>query len=542
MLTPSITSGLSATSTACCSSCAIVAISPFSMVSRSVRWSACCGNRRRFYAVLSADSQWVGFFANRKLQKVNVAAGSGPIVLCSGLDDGAGDLGAAWQPDGTAIVFGTIEHGLQRVSAEGGKPSVVTSVDRTREIDHHSPEVLPGGQTLLFAIHQGEDRFSIAVQSIASGQRKVIIESGFDAHYLPSGHIVFARGSAILAVPFDLKRLLVTGEPVTLVENVANISRGGFGGFRVSRSGSLAFQPGGEPLLAGRVLTWVDRSGAETPLPISPRAFMFPRVSPDGKTVAFTVADHDRRDMWTYDLAADKLTRLTSEGDNQNAQWTPDGRRLSYTSTRAGVQHLVWQAPDGRGTSESLLMSRNRVWVGPWTRDNRILLYVEDPPTDKYQIFALRLDGEPRSQPLTKGPASHGFPSLSPDGRWLAFTSTETGETEVYVAAFPALEPHFQVTVEGGRAVLWSHDGRELFYRHGSGVFAVAVDTSHGFSAGKPVRLFEGTYVSNLLDYGMAPDGRFLMVKQSKEEQAPPHINVVLNWVDELVRRVPSVK
>ncbi len=481
----------------------------------------------------SSDGQWIGFEAGGKLKKISVTTTAPPIVLCNAPDF----QGATWAPNGT-ILFASDNHGVQRVSAEGGQPSPVTALDRN-EVDHHSPEMLPGGQALLFTIHEAEERFSIAVQS-PSGQRKVIIDSGFNGRYSSSGHIVYARSSAILAVPFDLNRLVVTGAPVTLVEHVATIPRGGYGGFHLARAGSLAFQQ--EPSLAGRVLAWVARSGVETPLPIPPRSFMTPRVSPDGKTVAFAVDDRDRRDIWTYELAADQLTRVTREGDNLAPLWTLDGRRLTYTKRRGDMQHLFWQAADGSGTSELLLTSRNRLWPNAWTGDDRTLVYVEDPPSDDVQIFVLRLDGERRPQRLTHGPGAKGFPNLSRDSRWLAFMSQETGRNEVYVDAFPALDSHHQVTVEGGREPIWSRDGRELFYRSGREMFAVPVDTGRTFSTGKPVRLFEGRFVSEVLDYDVAPDGRFLMIKPSEEEQAPAHLNVVLNWVDELVRRVPSGK
>jgi eukaryotic-like serine/threonine-protein kinase len=481
----------------------------------------------------SSDGQWIGFEAGGKLKKISVTTSASPVVLC----DAPNLVNATWSPNGT-ILFASDDHAVQRVSAEGGQPSTVTTLDRN-EVDHHSPELLPGGQAVLFTIHQAEERFSIAVQS-PSGQRKVIIDSGFNGRYSSSGHIVYARSSAILAVPFDLNRLAVTGAPVTLVEDVATVPRNGYGGFHLSRNGSLAFQP--EPSLAGRVLTWVTRSGTETPLPIPPRSFMTPRVSTDGKTVAFAVADRERRDVWTYELATDKLARVTREGDNAAPLWTPDGRRLTYTSRRGDVQHLFWQPADGSGIPESLLTSRNRLWPNVWTGDNRTLIYVEDPPSDDFQIFVLRRDGEWRSQRLTHGPGANGFPNLSRDGRWLAFMSDETGRNEVYVDAFPALDSHYQVTVEGGREPVFSRDGRDLFYRSGSRMFAVPVDAGRTFSAGKPVRLFEGPFVREVLDYDVAPDGRFLMIRPSEEEQAPAHLNVVLNWVDELVRRVPSGK
>ena len=488
----------------------------------------------------SPDGHWVGFSTGNKLLKIDLRSAGAPVVLRN-----AAAMFPAWSSDDT-ILFASTGHGIQRISAEGGEPRVVTTLSQTPvEYDHHSPHLLPGGQALLFTIHEGVERFSIAIQSLASGQRKVIIESGFGARYSPSGHIVYAGGSAIRAVPFDLRRLEVTGPPITLIEHVATIPNDGDGNFRLSESGSLVFQP--EQSLAHRMLVWVDRSGTETRLPILPRAFTSARVSPDGKRLAFAAADADREDIWIYELSTDTVTRATLEDINRAPLWTSDGRRLAYEKLRAGTHHLFWQPADGSGAPESLVSGLNRLHAGAWTPDGRALLYVDSPPSDRSDIAILRLDGERRSKPVVQGPvaAYEDFPRFSPDGHWLAYTSNETGRAEIYVQAYPESVARHQVTVDGGFAAVWSRDGRELFFWNRAQMFALPVNITHGFSAGKPVRLFESRYVADRLagfPYDVAPDGRFLMIKPSEEEQSPPRLNVALNWVDELVRRVPSGK
>jgi serine/threonine-protein kinase len=481
----------------------------------------------------SPDGEWVAFVARGKLQKINVRAAAAPIVLCDAPDPIMG--GMTWTTDDT-IFFMNRGEGAQRVSAEGGEPVRVTRPEANPpEVDHHTPELLPDGQALLFTIHAGEDRFKVALHSLASGQRKVLIDNGFDAHYSPSGHIVFARGAAILAAPFDVRRLEVTGAPVILVDRVATRPRDGWGNFRLSKSGTLVFQA--ERSIAGRLLTWVDRSGAETPLPLGARAFSRPRLSPDGQRLAFADGESNRRDIWTYDLATEKLTRVTRQGVNQGPLWSRDGRHLTYTSSREGGSQLITQRPDGSGTPASLLTSSHVLWAATWTADSRALLYVDVPPTDDYRVFLLPTDG--RSQPLLHAERRRWGPELSPDGRWLAFTSDETGSNEIHVEPFPASGARQQISVDGGNEARWSRDGRELFYRSGPRLFAVRVDTSNGFTAGKPTVLFERQYVS---DYDVAPDGRFLMIKRGDDEQAQPRLHVVVNWVDELVRRVPTGK
>jgi len=503
----------------------------------------------------SPDSEWVAFVAGDKLQKISVRTNAAPIVLCPVCDVRGG---FTWPTD-AAIFFANEGQGLQRVSAEGGQPTAVTTV-REPEVDHHTARLLPDGDTLLFAIrersggsfHPGvrepvmmqyspaTQQLKIAVQSLATGQRRVLISQGFDPHYLASGHIVYASGDAVLAVPFDVGRLEVSGRPVTLVEHVATVPQSGYGGFRLSTNGTLVFEPAHST--SSRTLTWVSRSGVETPLPIAPRSFTTPRLSPDGKQVAFAVAEGARQDIWIYTFATDALVRATREGINLAPMWTRDGRRLTYASNRGGTHHLMWQPSDGSGAPETLLTGRDMLWPNSWTPDNRALVYVDAPPTDDHRIFTLHLDPGRPPRPELYAPRREWTPNLSPDDRWLAFSSAETGRTEIYVEDFPASRAHHQISIDGGREAVWSRDGRELFYRNGPRVFAVRVDTIRGFSAGKPVPLFQGPYVRNVLDYDVASDGRFLMIRPGDEEMAPPDLHVVMNWVDELVRRVPPAK
>jgi serine/threonine protein kinase/Tol biopolymer transport system component len=502
--------------------------------------------------VFSPDGQWIAFFSGKRMLKVNVRTRAAPILLADNIDRWLS--GATWLADDT-IVFSRPNHGLQRVSAEGGEPVAVTSLSQTpREFDHHSPTLLPGGQALLFTVHESDGRFNVVVEMLATAERKLVIESAYDARYVATGHLVFARNSTILAVPFDLRRLQVTGPPLTLVERVADRPRDGDGGYRLSTSGTLVYQS--KPSVDGRTLTWVDPAGAETLLPISPRAFSSPSVSPDGGRLAFAVEDGGRCDIFTFELASGALARLTRDGDNRTPIWTRDGQRLTYssslitststTSTRTDARLLVTQPADRSGGPEPLVSGGISLVPGSWSADGRVLVYTDGGTDPKgLHMLALHRDGEGKPQPLFDGPAEEGQPSLSPDGRWLAFMANETARAEIYVSAFPTSASLYQVSVEGGRQPKWSRDGRELVYRSGRRMLAVTVKTASAFSAGKPRVLFEGDYVSSGLlglDYDLAPDGRFLMVKPSADEQTPARVRVVVNWIDEVKQRVPGGK
>lgn len=461
-------------------------------------------------------------------------------------------MNATWSPDGS-IIFARADAALLRVPAEGGEPVPVTSLRETpREIDHHSPALLPGGKALLFTVHSHDGRFNVVVETLATGERKLLIESAYDARYVASGHLVFARNQAILAVPFDLERLEATGPHVTLVEQVAGKPLDGNGGYRLSTNGTLAFMP--PPSLDGRTLAWVERTGGETPLPISARAFSSPRVSPDGSRLAFAVAEAGRHDIYTYELPTGTMARLTRDGDNRAPIWTPDGRRVTYSSststssTSDNGRQIVSQSVDG-AAPERLVSGGISLVPNTWSPDGRVLVYTDgtNGPAGT-GIFALRVEDDRQPQQLVDDRGEELEPSFSPDGRWLAYSSSEIGY-EVFVTSFPDTSVRRQITVDGGRAPRWTRDGRELAYRNQGRMFAVPVNMTRGVSTGKPRMLFDARgYILGALrgsgvlgvDDDLAPDGRFLMVKPGPEELAPRGINVVLNWIDELNRRVPN--
>jgi len=498
------------------------------------------GTERAIFPIFSEDGQWISFSNQfRRIEKINVRTVGAPLLLPIFDRDECNCRDFFWTGD--TVYFMRIQHGIQRVGGDGGQPIEVTKLGQNPpEVDHHSPELLPGGRALLFAIHQGVGRFAVAVQILASGDRKVLVNAAFDPHYLPSGHLMYATGHTIVAAPFDANRLELTGPAVTLVEDVGTFPEDGVGSYRLAKNGTLVFMP--HRSQAGRSLVSVDRSGKETPIPIGVRSIVDPRLSPDGRLLAFAAGTDDRRDIWLYELASEKLTRITSEGDSHSPVWTPDGRKLTYGSARGTIEHVFWQPIDSSGPAQSLVTSSNRLWPAAWTPDGRLLLYWDEAPTSFSRSYFISVDGDRTPQPLFPPGGNPMHFTLSPNGRWVAFMSDETGRTEVYVAPFPALNTRHQLTVEGGHQPRWSRDGRQLFYRWGDGVFAVPVDTGSTFSAGKPARLFElERSVRADVSYDAdATGGRFVMLKTSADEQASPRLNVVLNWTDELMRRVPT--
>ena len=506
------------------------------------------GTENGRYPFFSPDGAWVGFGTGSALKKISTSAAASPIVLA----EVASMRGGTWIDDGTIIVSAP-DQALQRVPAAGGAPVPFAVLDTSRhERDHHNPEVLPGGKAVIFTIHEvqdGRNVFRVGIQALSSDRHRVVIDQGFDAHYVPTGHLVYANGSTLLAVAFDLLTLEATGSPVKLLDGLATEPDNGVGNFRVSASGSLVFVPE-RPRNPARTLVWVDRSGRESPVPLAPRQFTISRVSPDGRRIAFTVVAGDNADIWTYDIATDQARRVSFENYSVAPVWTPDGSRVTYTSSSSGNAWRLMSVPaDGNGSPQSLGNGSGRAYPMTWTPDGRTLVYFETL-AGQNRFAAVDVGGQTHLVPTNHGPsfADVTGPALSPDGRWLAFVGFESGQKvgNIYVEPFQHQGPRYQVTVDGGIQPIWRRDGREIFYRNDDRMYAVPIGPGPDFVSGKPVMLFRGTYRRGAPtgpDYDVTPDGsRFLMVKMGEDELAPPRLNVVLNWVDELVRRVPIGK
>jgi eukaryotic-like serine/threonine-protein kinase len=486
----------------------------------------------------SPDSQWIGFFAGGKLKKVSVSGGTALTLF-----DVSVLTGASWGSQGT-IIFGGFAGPLWQVSDAGGTPQPLARLEKGETINGW-PEFLPGGKAVLFAAGTSGINWTnaqIAVHSVATGERRSLIQGGMYPHYAPSGHLVYAQGGTLMAVPFDPQRLTLTGAAVPVVEGVLQSTTNGDAQSSFSATGSLVYVPGGVQAAQLR-LVWVNRNGAEQSLAVPVHAYGQPRLSPDGRRVAVGIAEHERQ-VWLYDLSRETLTRLTFQGNNNAVPfWTPDGKRIAFTSNKEGPRNLFWQLADGSGGLERLTTSEYIHIPGSWSPDGQLLAFAEVNSTTGYDIWVLRL-GERKAQPFLRTPFNEAAPQFSPDGRWLAYISDESGRNEIYVQPYPGPGGKWQISTEGGREPLWNRNGRELFYRSGNKMMAVQITTQPSFSAGTPKVLFEGQYQLLALstpNYDVSPDGqRFLMLKPiDQAAAAPTQINVVLNWFEELNRRVP---
>jgi serine/threonine protein kinase/Tol biopolymer transport system component len=489
----------------------------------------------------SPDGQWVGFFAEGKLKKVPITGGFSQI-LC----EASSPFGGSWGPNDTIFFAPAGLSGLWQVSGKGGTPQPFTKLDRGKgEISHRWPQVLPGGQAVLFAVWTGPgwDESQIEVQAVGGGERRVLIQGDYGS-YLPTGHLVYSRHGTgtLLAVPFNLARLEVTDSPPIAVAERVLEGANGATQYTLSEHGLLAYVPG-SPGQIERSLVWVDRNGKVDVLAAPARPYQVPRLSPDGQRVAVGVQG-PKDELWLYNLARGTFTPLASEGSSQVPAWTPDGKRVAYRATRAGFRNLFWRMADGSGTEERLTAGEGVQTPGSWSSDGQALVFTDQSPTVP-DIWVFR-PGDREQQPFLRNSSNKRAPMWSPDGHWLVYQSDEAGRDEIYVQPYPGPGGAVAVSTDGGTEPVWSHNGREIFYRSGDKMMSVSVTTQPSFSASKLRILFvfdhrQTAPFAGTPDYDVSlDDQRFLMLKPSEPAQAATQINVVLNWSEELKQKVPA--
>jgi serine/threonine-protein kinase len=484
-------------------------------------------------AFFSPDGEWVGFTQEQSLKKVRLDDGT--VLDITEATWGGG----TWGTNDTIVYTRNYLSGLWRVAAGGGEGEQLTTPDQTKgELGHWWPQLLPGEKHVLFTNFSTPiDRARIAVLSLESGEVTTVIEGGTFGRYLPSGHITYLRGRTILTVPFDVGGLEVTGSPVPVLEEVARVVPDGRAAFVVAGNGAMAYVP--DTLFnPPRQLVWVDRTGREEPVMQEQGIYSAPALSPDGRRIALSIHD-GTDDVWIYELRRGLLTRLTRQDASAfGPRWTHDGRRVIYHVEQPQFD-LFWRATDGSTSEQVLHTTASDKQATSISPDGAMLAFTQtDPDAD---IWLLPLDGSGDPTPFLQTPYGEGQAVFSPNGRWIAYTSDESGRWEVYVQAYPNPEGgRVQVSTEGGGEPRWTRGGAELVYRDDNRVLAVAIDPGSG-EPGSPQVLFEGTYGwagGNSHSYDVTPDGsRFLMVK-TPPESAPRQVYVVLNWLDEMRQRV----
>jgi serine/threonine-protein kinase len=507
----------------------------------------------------SPDGQWIGFSQEGQIKKVSINGGA-PVPIVPAVNTS----GYAWEDDGT-ILFAQGDN-ILRVPEAGGKPEVIVANVKGRV---QSLQLLPGKRTILVTVFPegtANTEAEIVVRSLDTGQQQTLIRGGVAARYVPTGHLVYFAAGTLLAVPFDLRALALSGAPVPVAEDVASIeSPGGAVAnvhFAMSPSGTLAYVAGSFNASVPRTLVWVDRLGKEESLGVPERPYVYPRLSPDGSRIAVTVNDQER-DIWIWDVGRKTLRRFTIDpAEERYSAWTPDGKRIAFGSHRGGEAGMWWQAADGTGTPERLGgFPFNRYGnFQPTTISpdgSRLVASTSGRPPN---LWVLTLNGDPQPTPLLQTGSSprdigrtstERNPEISPDGHWIAYESLEAGQFDVYVRPFPDVTGgKWPVSTNGGSQPLWARSGKELFFIDRSGALTgVRVEGQSSFTIGTPAKILDSSYVWSVPTYAgrmydISPDGqRFLMLKQSSlpdRTSAPRSITVVQNWFEELKRLVPT--
>ena len=507
----------------------------------------------------SPDCQWIGFFADGKMKKVSVHGGS-PIVLC----DAPNARGANWEQDGNIVAALYNVGGLSRVPAEGGKPQPVTKI-KGNVVTHRWPQPLPGGEAVLFTLSSLLVAFedaSIAAVSLKTGEIKILVRGGYFGRYLPTGnstgHLAYVHEGVLFAVPFDPVRLELRGTAVPLQEDLAGDPTSGAGQFDFSRvpseSGTFLYRTGKVSAQTYPV-SWLDKSGKTKALIPAPGFYVAPRFSPDGQRLALM---QNGENFFVYDLQRETMLRLTVDPQlTGGPTWSADGKHLIFKFSSAGGFGLAWIRADGAGETVHLLDSKNNVFAYSFFPDGRRLAYSEFDPDSGWDLWTLALDmGDPdhpkpgKPELFLRTPANEALPAVSPDGRWIAYQSDESGRYEVYVRPFPGPGGKSQISNTGGRLPIWSRNSRELFFQNVENrIIVTDYEAKNGsFIPSKP-RVWSDQQLhdlGNILNYDLAPDGKrfaiFPEVNAPAAEKGSVHVTFLLNFFDELRRRVPVVK
>jgi serine/threonine-protein kinase len=498
----------------------------------------------------SPNGEWIGFWAGNTLKKVP-AAGGPPATIAQLSSLG---WGASWAGDGT--IFFATGSGISKISADGGTPAVVTTADGSKAERHVLPHLLPGDSALLYTSVTNDDweKATITVLSLDEGERRVLVTGGSDGRYVATGHLVYMKNGTLMALPFNARSRAVTGTPVAMIDNVMHsVTTGnsddetGAGQFALSTSGTLVYLEGGVAMLPPGTMTWVDRTGTAQPISAAgPGSYLGPRLSPDGQKIAVASRRERSRvtDVWVYDVERGTPTRVTFDGGSYPI-WSPDSKRLAI-----GGLKLI--NADGSGNVERIAAGEKMQFPTSWARDANMLVYLQETPDGADGIWVVpgRPDGKPHL--FLKSPFQLWHPDLSPDGRWIAYVSNESGTYEVYVQPYPGPGEKIRISTATGTDPIWNANGRELLYRSFTRdgqqlFFSAAVRSLAPFRTDPPKLMFQaktGEYDTTAPErsWDVSADGkRFLLVKTAPITDKPvTSMHVVLNWAEELRQRVPA--
>ena len=492
----------------------------------------------------SPDGKSLAFIADFALKKISL---DGAVLSLIKVGD---PRGLTWAGDDTLVYTPESTGGLSQISSNGGSPRAITTVDNKKnERTHRWPDALPGGKAVLFTVGllnspDNYDSSNIEAFVLATGERRVILQSASMARYVPTGHLIFAREGLLYAIGFDVGSLTTHGKPIPVLQGVAGDKTTGAVHFAIASDGTLAYVPGSTTSSLRRPV-WVDRGGNTQAVNLPGGQYNDPRLSPDGSRVALLQGSSGSGDVWVYDFGRATFTRLTFTTTNATPVWSSDGKSIYYVSIdQAANKTTIFRKPaDGSREAEAVASIAHQAYVKAITPDGESALLDSEVSTNSGNIIRAPLKQDAQGIPVVNTQFNEYAAALSMDGRWLAYQSNESGRPEVYVRDMGGSGGRWQISTSGGEEPRWSPDGHELYYRNNNLFMSVAVDTRSAFQAGTTKTLFNGVFdlrSNSGESYDVDPRGnRFFMIRLAEDDSSGAQVRIVLNWFDELRRLAP---
>jgi len=486
----------------------------------------------------SPDDDWLGFFANGKLEKISISGGT-PVILADALDN----RGGTWNDNGSIVFSATTTVGLSLISENGGTVKMITTIDSSKnERTHRWPSFLPDGEHVLFTVGtiSSPDYYENAVIDVAdikTGERKTLIRGASTARYINSGHLLFSRSGVLYIVPFDANNLEIEGQPVPVIEGVYSELTTGITNYMVSDNGTLAYIPGAVEG-GSRKIVKIDLNGNTTTLDSSGHPYLEPRLSPDNKKIALVIRDGEDFDIWIFDILRKTLSRLTFGGLNRTPQWSQNGKKIAFMKrTKDGKIGIFIKPYDGSGDEVEIYSGASRLYVDEWTTDGDNLIVDNLTLGAQSDLLVVPLKGDKKPWKYLDSKYDEYEASISPNGKWLAYLTNESGSYQGYVRSFPNKEGKWQISTDVIEEPRWSPDGKTLYYRKGSQLIAVPVTTSPTYSAGIPKVLISGFPSMNVdsgISYDITSDGKYFITTTPVKGSTLKNISIVLNWTEEI--------
>jgi len=500
------------------------------------------GSEGAQHPFLSPDGRWVGFFVGGRIRKLPIAGGV-PVDL---VNVGA-VRGATWTDDGWIVFTPGYSNGLVKMRESGGAPIPVTELDAgRRERTHRWPSAVPGTPWILFSVNVSAnpsfyDNARIDAVRLDTGERKSVYEGAWMARFAPPGTLLLQRRGSLVAVPFDPARAEITGPEESVAEGIGGEPSSGAGYFAAGAGGTLAYVPS-EAIANEKTIARVGADGKETVLPVPPRNYWYPRLSPDARTLALDIGSGQGTDddIWLYELASERLFRFTLQPASLVPAWSPDGKWIAYGGATSGRDAMVFRKrADGTGGEEQIWHGKDFCLPMDWSPDGSAIVVTDNDPDVNATVIT---PGGGEGRRLVDAAGNQWGVAFAPDGRHVAYTTTETGINEVFVSTYPEGGGKWQISVDGGEQPAWSRDGRRIFFIHDEAVQVVDVETAGGFRATAPRELFRGPYLlrtAPFRNYDVGPGDTFYFIRRRTDVVPARWLEVVLGWQSKLAAASP---